>query len=83
MASTVTGEVSVTAQVRPLVQPGYEGVGGVDQNAHQPSNAAPSAGVAVSVTTVPAGNVPSQAPPVIGKSQFTPAGELTIVPAAL
>jgi hypothetical protein len=82
VASIVTGEVMVTVQVRALVQPGYEGVGGIDQNVHQPSNEAPCVGVAVSVTTVPAGNVPSQGP-LLGKSQFTPAGELTIVPDGL
>lgn len=80
LASIVTGEPMVTVQVGPPVQPGYAGVGGDDQIVHQPSNQAPSVAVAVSVTTVPAGNVPSQGPPVLGKSQFTPAGELTIVP---
>jgi hypothetical protein len=54
----VTGEVIVTVHVGPFVQPGYEGVGGVDQIVHQPPNDAPFVGVAVSVTTLPAGNVP-------------------------
>ena len=76
----MTGESIVTVHVGPLAQPAG-GLGDCGHGGHQPENEEPFVGVAVSVTTAPAGKVPSQGPPA-GKSQSSPAGELTIFPDA-